>query len=270
MLREHFRAVEEHLLAVSRIPANAGHTLHRGTPREAFIREFLSKHLSERVAIGTGEIIDATSEARQQRNQFDVVAFKRDYPRLDLGGGVNAFLVESVVATIEVKSVLDAAGVAQAALAAAKSKGLQRHLTTTFMAGYQPPALLNYIVAYDGPASMATVNDWLKEVHAANQIEVPELSGAIDRYRVPAPSIDGIFVLGRGFLYFDNVPMGLASDDTRAKFPKLRWVYSDSAVDNLLLLFLFLTTATSNMSGSWLDAGPYVQNLRFENVRWSA
>ena len=106
MLKAHLDAVEQHLLHVSRIPANAGHTLHRGTPREAFIKEFLTNHLSAKLAVGTGEIIDASSLPREPRNQFDIVIYKAEYPKLHLGGEVNAFLAESVVATIEVKSLL--------------------------------------------------------------------------------------------------------------------------------------------------------------------
>jgi len=41
MLKSHMDAVETSLIHISKIPANAGHTLHRGTPREAFIKEFL-------------------------------------------------------------------------------------------------------------------------------------------------------------------------------------------------------------------------------------
>ena len=61
MLAAHMDAVEASLVHTAQIPANAGHTLHRGTPREAFIKQFLEGHLSANVAIGTGEIIDATS-----------------------------------------------------------------------------------------------------------------------------------------------------------------------------------------------------------------
>jgi hypothetical protein len=106
MLKSHMDAIENHLLQISQIPANSGHTLHRGTPREAFIKEFLETHLSENVAIGTGEIIDASSQPRELRNQYDIVLYKKNYPKLDFGGGINGFLIESVVATIEVKSVL--------------------------------------------------------------------------------------------------------------------------------------------------------------------
>ena len=61
MLKSHMDAIENHLVAISKIPANSGHTLHRGTPREAFIKEFLEKHLNANVAVGTGEIIDASN-----------------------------------------------------------------------------------------------------------------------------------------------------------------------------------------------------------------
>jgi len=52
MLKAHVDTFEELLLATSKIPANSGHPLHKGTPREAFIQEFLQGHLSERVAVG--------------------------------------------------------------------------------------------------------------------------------------------------------------------------------------------------------------------------
>jgi len=60
MLKSHMDAKENALVAISQIPENSGHSLHRGTPREAFIREFLEAHLPENVAIGAGEIIDCS------------------------------------------------------------------------------------------------------------------------------------------------------------------------------------------------------------------
>jgi hypothetical protein len=125
MLRAHLDAVERHLLQISQIPANAGHNLHRGTPREAFIKEFSTGHLSAKLAVGSGEIIDATSLPREQRNQFDIVIFKADYPRINLGGNLHAFLAESVVATIEVKSLLTQEDLETAILSARRAKTLR-------------------------------------------------------------------------------------------------------------------------------------------------
>ncbi|MEU3679269.1 DUF6602 domain-containing protein, partial [Streptomyces griseus] len=70
-------AVEDQLLATSKIPANSGHSLHKGTPREAFIKEFLEAHLPSTLAIGSGELIDSESQPSEARRQFDLVIYKR-------------------------------------------------------------------------------------------------------------------------------------------------------------------------------------------------
>ena len=61
MPKAHIDVREGALLVVSRIPANSGHTLHRNTPREAFVREFLELHFPASLAIGAGEIIKDNS-----------------------------------------------------------------------------------------------------------------------------------------------------------------------------------------------------------------
>jgi hypothetical protein len=106
VLEAHMANVERTLVAQSGIQSVAGHSLHKGTPREIFIREFLQNHLPANLAIGTGEIIDSESIPGAPRNQFDIVVYRRSFPKLHLGGGIDAFLIESVVATIEVKSTL--------------------------------------------------------------------------------------------------------------------------------------------------------------------
>lgn len=82
MLKTHMEAIEKSLITTSKIPASSGHSLHKGTPREAFIKEYLESHLPSNVAIGTGEIIDANSKPGDKRNQYDIVIYKRSYPKL--------------------------------------------------------------------------------------------------------------------------------------------------------------------------------------------
>lgn len=143
MLKAHMDAVENNLISISKIPANSCHTIHRGTPREAFIKEYLERHLNENIAIGTGEIIDATSKPRAQRNQYDIVIYKKNYPKLDFGGGISGFLIESVIATIEVKSVLDQAAIDQTVVASYNAKSLNPNIMTTYTTGWIPPKVLN-------------------------------------------------------------------------------------------------------------------------------
>ena len=196
MLKSHMDAKEDALVAISRIPANSGHSLHKGTPREAFIREFLESHLSQNLAIGTGEIIDANSRPGAQRNSFDIVIYKKNYPKLDFGGGINGFLIESVAATVEVKSTLTQEDLEQAIGAARRAKALTPNVTSSFTSGYIPPKVLNYVVAYDGPAQMQTVYHWILRVHTALGVTISSLpQDGAERLRTPSPSIDGVFVL---------------------------------------------------------------------------
>lgn len=267
MLKAHMDAKEAELLATSRIPAHSGHSLHKGTPREAFIRTFLESHLPESVAIGTGEIIDASSAPSSPRNQYDIVLYRKNYPKLDFGGGINAFLVESVIATVEVKSTLSRQELARACRAALAAKTLKPNVVSSFHTGYIPPSVLNYVVAYDGPASMDTVLDWLPGIQVEIGLTPSELPlDDTARIATPSPSIDGVFVLGKGFLYFDNVPYGFANRHIRETHRDLRWVVADTASGNLLLFFLFLTSATANIEAKWLNAVPYLAGFSVPKV----
>jgi len=241
-------AFEQALLATSRIPANSGHPLHKGTPREAFIRQFLQDHLGENLAIGQGEIIAADSRTGETRNQFDIVLYKKQFPKLSFGGGINAFLVESVVATIEVKSTLTKDELRPAVRAARRVKSLPRGATPALFTGHLRPAPLNLVVAYDGPAQMETVRNWLEEAHREENIPVPHLP--IDRaarYAVAAPSLDGVFLLGKGFVQFDNLPIGFVHPEVREQHPDLRYYIGNTTDGTLFVFFIFLTNATAGL-----------------------
>jgi hypothetical protein len=268
MLTAHINAVEDHLLAISKIPANSGHSLHKGTPREAFIREFLESHLNSTVAIGTGEIIDFQSQPGGKRNQFDIVIYKRNYPRLDFGGGVNGFLAESVVATIEVKSTLDKLGIEQAVRAARNAKALKKHEVKSFSSGYIPPSILSFVVAYDGPAKMETAHTWVKEVYQTEGLAEPDMPAEGDRSSIASPALEGVFVLGKGFLNFDNAPYGFVQQELRKAHPEIRWTIANTERGSLLSLFLLLTVATSSLQGAWLNPLPYLEKFKVSELQF--
>ena len=255
-------AVETSLIHTSQIPANAGHTLHRGTPREAFITEFLKGHLSANVSIGTGEIIDANSQPRESRNQFDIVIYKSNYPKLDFGGGISGFLIESVVATIEVKSVLDQAAIDQSVKAAHAAKSLTPNIIRTSYAGWIPPRVLNFVVAYTGPAQMSTVHSWIQNSHRNQDIPLPTWNMG-NRVLVPGTALDGVFLLQKGFVKLDNSQMTLNTQQ-----PPVEGIHviCDSSSGNLLMLFLALQEACGNFQSAWLNTTPYWQSVRFQNL----
>jgi hypothetical protein len=271
MLKSHMEAVEAQLLATSRIPANTGHSLHKGTPREAFIKQYLESHLPSNVAIGSGEIIDANSRPGQLRNQYDIVIYRRSYPKLDFGGGVSGFLVESVIATIEVKSGLTQDEFGKAAAAARNCKRLVPNTVSSFTTGHVPPGVLNYVVAYEGPASMRTVYGWIATEYDKLKISgAPLATDANTRVNTPADALDAVFILGKGFLYFDNSPSGFIDDATRSANPLLKWVYSDTTAGSLLMLFTMLQGATANIEGKWLNPLPYLSTFRIAGIQWGA
>jgi hypothetical protein len=257
MLQTHMAAVEQTLLATSRIPANSGHPLHKGTPRETFIRQFLHDHLPESLSIGSGEVISAESRAGDARNQFDIVLYKKHFPRLFFGGGINAFLVESVVATIEVKSTLRKEELRQAIRSARNVKALPRHVTRGMWTGTPPPKTLSFVVAYDGPVHMETVRNWVLEIHTEEGLAIPDLSAG-NRYEIASSSIDGVFMLGRGFVQFDNLSIGFVSAERRQQHPAMRYYCGTTADGALLVLFTFLTYATAGLISEWPNLESYL------------
>lgn len=266
ILQSHIETIEKVLIARSKIQEQAGHTIHKGTPREVFIGEFLSTHLSESVAIGTGEIIDANSKPRELRPQVDIVIYRRDYPRLDLGGGIHAFLAESVVATIEVKSKLtqrrktgeiiakDSTGDMTRILDnAVKIKQLSRNTVESdvvFVEGYGYSGILNYVVAYQGPAKMQTVEGWIREYHQANGLSLPLLSDEDYAYGM-SPSVDGVFVLDQGYIYLPPIR-------PKTDISEVNWRMSTNKTSGLLPLFLQLTHAISTPQYEWLNPQAYI------------
>ncbi|WP_180986891.1 DUF6602 domain-containing protein [Paenibacillus polymyxa] len=266
MLLRHINEIENTLLQISRIPANAGHTLHRGTPREAFIREFLQNHLSELIGFGTGEIIDCNSEPRQLRNQIDILLYKKNYPKLNFGGDINGFFAESVVATIEVKSLLTEQELISAFNSIRNTKSLQRNVVTSFHTGYQPPGILSIIVAYDGPANMSTIHGWINNYVNNNRVIIPlmPLTGN-ERNQISSPVADLIVVLGKGVIQFDNSPISFINDENRRQNPNGKWLVMDNNTGSLLMLFSQLTLALSGVSANWMDMMPYLRNFNLPN-----
>ena len=245
MLADHLNEKENELLAKYSTVSGAGHALHKGTPREVFVREFLSDHLSERIAVGTGEIIDCDSKPGQSRPQNDVVLFYRGYPRLKFGGDIHAFLAESVVATIEVKSKLTKDELRKSIKAAAKLKRLSWSARVgTMIMGTAPPSILTYVVAYQGPERMDTVHSWIAPLHQELGLPYPPLREGKKRYDDAAPSIDGVFVLGKGLALFNNTPFGFIRAEQFG--PETRWTVCDVNRGSLAILFFYLLSATAS------------------------
>jgi hypothetical protein len=85
------------------VGVQARHELYQDSAKETFIRVVLEQFLPDNFGIGTGRVID--SEGNKSSEQ-DIIIYRRDYPQLNLPGGTDIFLFESVLATIQVKTKL--------------------------------------------------------------------------------------------------------------------------------------------------------------------
>lgn len=82
----------------------AKHSLILGDAREKFIRDILKNFLPANIVIGTGQIVDQDDNLS---NQIDIIIYRNDFPVLRTLGTADIYLLEGVIATIEVKSTLN-------------------------------------------------------------------------------------------------------------------------------------------------------------------
>ena len=174
----------------------AKHDIDLDAPRQAFIREVLELFLPSSYAIGSGLVVDSRG---QSSRKMDLVIYRRDFPLLNLPGGSDRFLYESVLATIEVRpklvrktlfDALDACAslseldpaISEAALAnLAEKNGLVRNakgeyvhedplLTARFNLVGRPPSFIYGFNGFKTSFSQLAENIelWIKERRKAN------------------------------------------------------------------------------------------------------
>jgi hypothetical protein len=107
---------------------------------------------------------------------------------------------------------------------------------------------------------METVYHWLGDIHGEKGIEIPKLPDSRgERKNVPCSSVDAVFVLGKGFLYYDNTLTGYASNEIHQQNPDAKWIYANSQDGNIYLLFIFLTDIVSSFLASITRLTPYLK-----------
>jgi hypothetical protein len=94
-----------------------------GFLREHFIGSVLANFLPKTVIVGRGEIIDGSESGRS--GQQDIILYRADFPVIASHTAVNTYLVEGVLATIEVKSDLSKEDLDAVFRSVAKVKALQ-------------------------------------------------------------------------------------------------------------------------------------------------
>jgi hypothetical protein len=82
-----------------------------GDAREAIVQNVLKRILPPAYEIGRGQIVDSSGA---KSKQIDIIIARSDSPSLPLPGGDKIYIVESVMATLEIKSRLNEEGLVQA------------------------------------------------------------------------------------------------------------------------------------------------------------
>lgn len=235
MLVPYLNAIEKVLLAKSDAASNAGHPNLRGGPREWFVEEFLANHLPSLWEIGQGEIISGDSlpkpSSDNYRNQNDLVVYRRDFPKIAYSPKDKAYLIEGVVATLEIKSKLNLSEFEKSCKASQKHKSLISEVQTGLGLRVDDNVwvsshITSYVVAYDGPKNLSTVVKWL-----------PTLSKKLNAE--PEFLVDMIVVLGKGIVWRINafpaykIP-NVSEDDV--------WAYVQQSEKNVYALFAHMLT----------------------------
>ncbi len=239
MLLSHINVIEKILVAQGAAAQNAGHPNLRGWPREWFIRDFLTNHLPSSLEIGHGEIIDQDSMPEppqgEYRPEVDIVIYRCDLPKISYSRDNTAFLSEGVLATIESKSVLTKEELSKACKASSIHKALRRNTPLHALGDFPPDKIISYVIAYDGPAKISTVANWLPEIIEESGISVSNM-------------VDMIVVLGKGVVWQKDkvsvIPESQISEDSQ-------WIYFDQSEKNLFLLFTHMMSL-----GAYLSSPP--------------
>ena len=237
LLESHFDAIEKNLISLSEIAHNAGHPNLKGGPREWFIHDFLSQHMPSNFETGQGEVFDQFSEPnpKNTRSQIDIVIYNRELPRLTYSPNNNAYLIEGVIATIEIKSQLAKEDIKQICHMAGYLQRLER-IEGEDQSGSENSTLypINYIVAYKGP-QFKTIKNWLDSLEEMK----PE-------------NIHMIVILGKGIMFRSDTfgSFSYDSDGKPVKSPQSSsdWGYIEQESLNLLILFMHFLSWTSQIS----------------------
>lgn len=212
VLSSHFDTARKRLTADGEIAKPFHHKTNKGSIREVFVRELLNNSTSQFCSVGSGEIIHRDMEDDEERNQIDVVLYNNRFPKVAGANGIDLFFVETVSSFIEVKSLLTKGCIRQAAQAAKRIKTYpnappQRSNPTGTV---KTPRPYSFLFAYDTRANdIAAALEWMKEV-------VEEDDYNLDALRTTAPSersffphyfLDGVFVLNKGYVAIDALPL---------------------------------------------------------------
>jgi hypothetical protein len=138
---------------------NLQHKLSQGELKELGVSDVLKRFLTSQFEVGTGIVVN---QSGHQSHQTDIVIYdNRIIPPVVEKNGRGVYPVESVVATVSIRTELDTGGLLEAEEAA-------KHLSENVFAGYPPGysplhAVFGFSGGIGGLSSQETGGVWLHE-----------------------------------------------------------------------------------------------------------
>ena len=238
LFRSHFDRIRRRLEA----EGNAAKSFHHGLEQRANPGSVHSGVPWRRISRSCGEsepgeIFDGETREGETRNQIDVVIHNKRYPRLPLAAGIDLFFIETVSSTIEIKSRLTKEDVRNAAAVAKRIKSLARFDPQRFnpTGMVKNPRPYSFIFAYEGPAKIETVLNWMMAVSKEDGFGLDDLrnSNPGERGFFNHLFVDGVFVLGKGFVAVDSLPFESTVRESHKTRPsRATWRDLDSWLKN--------------------------------------
>ena len=266
MLLQHLNDVEQGLRELARSAPPPDQL------RQAFVAQFAEPMFGGEWRVDAGCVVERHALPKAAPPAFDLLLCHRHGPRLAQAGGGAACLAESALAGITLVPVLDEAALGAAVRTARAAKVLDRgalRLSRPGDTATPAPPLRCHLVAFDGPADMPLVHQWLKRDYREQGIVEPDLPPTgEERCRWASPALDGVFVLGRGFLNFDNAPVGFITDEVRLATFGLCWAIATSDRHGLFSLWLQLAQAAAAFADWRLDPAACVTGFEVTGLRY--
>ncbi|UWQ55965.1 DUF6602 domain-containing protein [Leisingera caerulea] len=257
----HFDAIRARLLAEGQIANAFQHNTNKGNIREVFAKEMLNNSTPQFCSVGSGEIIHRHMQDDEERNQIDVILYNNRFPKLTGAGGVDLFFVETVSSFIEVKSTLSKADIRQAAKASKRIKSYpyappQRFNPTGMV---KTPRPFSFLFAYGAQVSnIDTVAEWMKDIAAEDDYNLDALieTHPSKRRHFPNLFLDGVFVLGKGYVTLDAMPFESPSAQGTDVPNDHIWIRSGEG--ELEVLWAAVNIASEKLLWNEVELGEYV------------
>ncbi len=192
MIKEKIGKVEKQMIeALAEVRETFKHSGNKGTSNENSFGDFVRQYLPRRLEIGNGEIIDSFGN---RSGQADIVIVSEDHPFTFNPNRPGLFFIEGISSIGEIKTVLTSQelkntlnnSVLYKKLKITHGKGSMVHANKSDLERYyeHPPF---FLFCYESQLSLSTIK---------KNIESYVTEKSIDNLQV----IDGIFVLGKGWL----------------------------------------------------------------------